>query len=24
VDWVQREEARHIALMKTANFIHGQ
>ena len=23
-DWVSREEARHLALMKTAKFIHGQ
>jgi putative tricarboxylic transport membrane protein len=23
-DWVAREEARHISLMKTAKFIHGQ
>ncbi len=24
VDWVAREEARHVALMKSAGFIHGQ
>jgi len=23
-DWVAREEARHVSLMKTAKFIHGQ
>jgi putative tricarboxylic transport membrane protein len=23
-DWVSREEARHLALMKTAKFVHGQ
>jgi tripartite-type tricarboxylate transporter receptor subunit TctC len=23
-DWVAREEARHISLMKAAGFIHGQ
>jgi putative tricarboxylic transport membrane protein len=24
VDWVAREEARHVSLMKAAKFIHGQ